>query len=259
MPAPHTGRLTIFPSAAVTDTRLGAAAFRVLAALGSYGDKHGWCFPALKTLAADLGVSKQAISKSIKQLVTFGYVVIKEQYRADGSRSVNYYRVVLDFERADTSPRQSDVDTPTPDVDTRQPSYVDTRQRNGVDTHQRNGVDALTSHKNDPMGKTHGKVVSASPRVTLATYQPGQNMYAWVAEKYPGVQLTERVLEKWRDHHTSRGTVIKNLDASLRTWLAGERPAPGGNIVNLIGKDRDRFTAAENVIARLERRTHGPA
>lgn len=162
--ATHTGRVSIFPSAAVTDKRLGSAAFRVLAALGRHGDKNGWCFPSQKTLADDLGITRQAVSKSIQQLVALGYVTIKEQHRADGSRSVNLYRVVLDF---DESPPQPDVDTPQLlEVDTPQPD---------VDTPQPLEVAALTSHRNSPIRTTHQDHTRQTPpaakRRTLTTQQ----------------------------------------------------------------------------------------
>lgn len=122
-------RFSILQSKAVNDTKLSNAQFRTLAALGTFGDKDGWCFPKLKTLGAMLGKSKQAVSKDIQALVEFGYVEITPQYREDGSRKNNMYRLVFDT-------RQPHVDTPsTPEVDT--PSTPE--------------VDALTPHINAPV------------------------------------------------------------------------------------------------------------
>ena len=42
----HSGRFAIVPARAIEDHRLGAAALRVLAALSTYSDKDGWCWPA---------------------------------------------------------------------------------------------------------------------------------------------------------------------------------------------------------------------
>jgi len=222
MPPPHTGRMSAIPSAAVTDKRLGSAAFRVLAALGRHGDKNGWCYPSLKLLAEDLSVTRQAISKSIQQLVVLGYVVSKEQHRTDGSRSVNLYRVILDYDESGPNTCQRQVDTPQCDVDTPQPLEVDTPQRSYVDTPQPLEVDAVTTHKNDPIRTTHVKVVSAVPRVTTATYHPDEAIQDLIATERPDLDY-ERTLSLWRDYHLERGTAIKDFDASFRRWFRGER------------------------------------
>lgn len=214
------GRLTFFPAAAVTDTRLGSAAFRVLAALGRHGDKDGWCYPSLKTLADDLGISKQAISKSIQQLVALGYVIVRQQHRADGSRTVNQYRLVLDYGEPTHQP---DVDRGQPDVDTRQPLEVDTHQPNGVDTHQPLEVDAVNvplerPKKNDPSGR-----VRALPRPTLETYTPDDALLATLGAERPDLDLAA-VIDNWRDYHREHGTTIKDFNASLRRWVRNEKP-----------------------------------
>ena len=45
-------RLSIIPAVAVFDTRVGAAAFRVLAAFGVNADENGACWPSLNKLGA---------------------------------------------------------------------------------------------------------------------------------------------------------------------------------------------------------------
>ena len=62
----HSGRFAIIPSRALDDQRIGNAAFKVLAALGSYANRDGWCWPSYGTLAQRFGVSPQAIAKQLK-------------------------------------------------------------------------------------------------------------------------------------------------------------------------------------------------
>lgn len=127
-------RFSILQSRAVEDKRISNSQFRTLAALGVYGNKDGWCFPKLATLAQTLGKSRQAVSKDIQSLVEFGYVEVKPQFRDDGSRQNNLYRILFD--------------TPQSSIDTPQLNQVDTPSTPEIDTPQPNAVDALTPHYN---------------------------------------------------------------------------------------------------------------
>ena len=59
-------RFSILQARAVEDKRISNSQFRTLAALGLYGDKDGWCFPKLKTLATILGKSRQAVNRDLQ-------------------------------------------------------------------------------------------------------------------------------------------------------------------------------------------------
>ena len=67
-------RYSIIPAAAVTDWRLPDNAVRVLALVGSYTDRNGWCSVKQDTLAAKLGVSRPLVSKCLKALAECGYI-----------------------------------------------------------------------------------------------------------------------------------------------------------------------------------------
>ena len=92
----HSGSLSIIPARAVEDERLGNAAFRVLAMLGTYADPDGWCWPSYGTLAQRMGISRQAVAKQLKELQRLGYIEIVPSYRPNGSLSSNRYRVIHD-------------------------------------------------------------------------------------------------------------------------------------------------------------------
>jgi hypothetical protein len=89
-------RFSIIQARAVRDTRITPRQFRTLAALGVYGDEDGWCFPKLSTLSEMLGVSNPTVSKDISELVELGYIEKHPQYRADGGRANNRYRLIFD-------------------------------------------------------------------------------------------------------------------------------------------------------------------
>ena len=86
----------IMPIAATIDNRLAKhqAAFRVLARICTYTDNVGVTFVSQERLAADLGVSRQAINKQIKLLHDYGYLVYaRKRYKGQTTNSI---KVVFD-------------------------------------------------------------------------------------------------------------------------------------------------------------------
>lgn len=76
---------------------------RVLMALCSHTDKHGWAWPSRKTLADRMSVdgatvSVNRVSQCISDLKEWGYIEVVSQSRdADGSQTSNRYRVLFDI------------------------------------------------------------------------------------------------------------------------------------------------------------------
>jgi len=107
-------RFSIAPAAAVSDKEMPDSVFRTLACLGVFGDKNGWCWPALETIAKMRGVSKPRISQDIKILVKMGYVQKEAQFR-NNEQQTNRYRIL--FDRNDPDGLTPEVNPPlTPEV-----------------------------------------------------------------------------------------------------------------------------------------------
>lgn len=102
-------RYSIFAARAVFDVEnVTATELRVLAALGTYANDEGWCYPNQTTLAERLKLTRQTISGAIKKLVEKGYVET-EVRTAKGRGKVGYnYRVVLDLKRGNALPKADD-------------------------------------------------------------------------------------------------------------------------------------------------------
>ncbi len=82
--AQPSARLSIVPSAAVFDARIGSADLRVLCAIAAYADRSGKCWPATTTLASELGVSDRRVRSCLRNLERCGY--LKTEHRP-GQRS----------------------------------------------------------------------------------------------------------------------------------------------------------------------------
>ena len=81
------------PASALDDDRLQPAAFKVLCALSTYGDRDGWCWPSMGKVARRLGTTRQAVHRQVGVLADAGYVQITPRKRGDGSTSSHFYRL----------------------------------------------------------------------------------------------------------------------------------------------------------------------
>ncbi len=90
-------RFSIFQATALSDTRLTPRDITVLAALGTYADKKGLCSPAVSSIAATLGVSRQAVQRSLRTLCDCRYIAKKRRISKNGGDTSNIYKISLDY------------------------------------------------------------------------------------------------------------------------------------------------------------------
>ncbi len=62
--------------------------------LERHSAKKGNCFHSMNTIAYNLGVSRQTITLAIKDLVANGYIESQNQYRKNGGKSSNIYKIL---------------------------------------------------------------------------------------------------------------------------------------------------------------------
>lgn len=93
------GHFSRVPAAAVFDPRLTDREFRILAALGTYADRLGSCFPSIRTIAVRFGVSRQAIQNALRKPKAIGYLEVIGRARVSGSQQPNLY--VLNYPSLD--------------------------------------------------------------------------------------------------------------------------------------------------------------
>lgn len=92
-------RYSILPARAVFDARLNHTELRVLAALGTYSDREGWCYPSQKELTEKLGIARSTLCAAIKRLSSsdIGYVDVRPRTSAGRGKVGNEYRVKMDL------------------------------------------------------------------------------------------------------------------------------------------------------------------
>jgi hypothetical protein len=87
-------RLSIMAGRAATDRDLKLVHFRVLAHLGRFNHKKGWCRLSQDGLAEMFGVARETVNRAVKQLVEWRY--LEKQTQEEAGESFCLYRVVLD-------------------------------------------------------------------------------------------------------------------------------------------------------------------
>lgn len=90
------GRFAVIPIRVLDDERLNITHLRVLMALSSHSDKHGWSYPGSRKLAEMVRLTPGRVRTCIGELRTFGLLEVSARYRDDGSQTTNFYRVVMD-------------------------------------------------------------------------------------------------------------------------------------------------------------------
>lgn len=56
------------------------------------------CFPSVRTIASDCGVSERTIQRTMKVLIKEGFVIKEERYRDNGGQSSNLYKLKIGFQ-----------------------------------------------------------------------------------------------------------------------------------------------------------------
>ena len=75
------------------DEELSHRAKSVLIYLSDRADGHGKCWPGVKTIAADLNLSRSTVKRSLADLERAGYIEKMARHRENGSNTSNLYTV----------------------------------------------------------------------------------------------------------------------------------------------------------------------
>lgn len=124
---PDQRKLAVVPIRAATDNNLTDGCVRVLIVLCSYCNRAGITWVSQARLAADMGVTRQAITNQIAQLRKNGYVeIVKKSWR--GERA-NTLRVIFDS----TIDTETAIAVTSPIEDTRPPVFKEQQMQEEID------------------------------------------------------------------------------------------------------------------------------
>ena len=77
------------------DTELPHRCKAVYIYLRDRANASGSCWPGIKTIASDLGLSRSTVKRAINELERKGFLLKNPRYRANGSHTSNLYTVTL--------------------------------------------------------------------------------------------------------------------------------------------------------------------
>ncbi|AWU96215.1 helix-turn-helix domain-containing protein [Azospirillum ramasamyi] len=226
---------------------LDADGLAVLAALSTYADDMGVCWPSQATLAGKLKRSRPTVNRILGRLEALGLVTIEHRRSASGGRLSCRYRLALTVTddagqgaRVD-SPADSAMDSPCPAA-----SHEQLEPEQNPDTlHRRAGRPRVAGQE-----PAHARsVAKPAPKPTAEPvdqdWTPSATDRQWAASRFPAVDLdrhAERFVQQCRAH----GYRYRDVAAAWRSWLLqdmtrmAQQPAEAtGNPANRANRKAD--------------------
>ena len=75
------------------DPDISHRAMTVYMYLKDRSDAQGKCWPGIRTIAADLKLSRSTVKRALNELTAKGYLAKEERHRSNGSSTSNLYTV----------------------------------------------------------------------------------------------------------------------------------------------------------------------
>ncbi|WP_029010102.1 helix-turn-helix domain-containing protein [Azospirillum halopraeferens] len=195
---------------------LDADGLAVLAALATYADETGTCWPSQSTLAAKLKRSRPTVNRIRQRLHDLGLVDIERRHGRDGASLSCLYRLhfLPGTAMSRAAPTVFDVNGEPgrggPDRDD-SPPHTPRPQASQQQVHSEQTPDS-------PAG------AGSSPNEVPADWQPAADDLEWAAARFGHVDLARHVegfLLRCRAH----GYRYRDVGAAWRAWLAQDAAA----------------------------------
>ncbi|PWC87274.1 hypothetical protein TSH100_10830 [Azospirillum sp. TSH100] len=234
---------------------LDADGLAVLAALSTYADEAGVCWPSQATLAEKLKRSRPTVNRILGRLEALGLVGIEHRRSANGGRLSCRYRLVLlaDDRVADRAGEGAGMDNPADsamDSPCSAASHEQPESEQIPDTLHRRAHDGIADQ-----GSANRKIVGAAEQVPQ-DWLPAPADRHWAAGRFPAVDVdahAERFVQQCRAH----GYRYRDPAAAWRSWLlqdAGRMaPQPAAAVREAKSRAGRRSTSSEATMAAEQR------
>lgn len=217
---------------------LDADGFAVLAALATFADEHGLCWPSQSTLAAKLKRSRPTINRILQTLDRIGLVSIEHRRGRDGAQLSCLYRLRLVRNGGMDATQAAPTTVPAPDRDdsqTNAPCPTATQEH----LHSEQTPDPHTLSGREPVG------------AVLRDWMPSADDLAWARSRFGTIDLAQHV-ETFTLRCRAHGYRYRDIGAAWRAWLmqdaaAGKAPSAIANVHRTTpsATNRPRDNAAE--------------
>ncbi|OYD83711.1 helix-turn-helix domain-containing protein [Azospirillum brasilense] len=189
---------------------LDADGFAILAALATFADENGVCWPSQSTLAAKLKRSRPTINRILQRLGDIGLVSIEHRRGRDGSRLSCLYRLrIAQNEAAAAQPEMR----PVPDGDRDDsPANAPCPTPSQKQLHSEQIPDSHASGGRRPL------------RDVPADWMPTPDDLAWARNHFSSVDLGRHV-EGFVLRCQAHGYRYRDISAAWRAWLTQDAAA----------------------------------
>jgi hypothetical protein len=221
---------------------------RVFIAICYYTDEEGEAYPAHKKISEKTGLDRRTVRKSIDLLKREGLLEQQHQYRDNDGKSSNLYTVIGLKDGA----RQRH------EVSARQRQEDGAQQRHGDGAQQRHGGGAQQRHGEGAQQRHVGEDISLEQKETEQRAGERARLRDDWKPDADGIQLALSfgydpiwLLEKFKDHHLSKGTRNVDWQAAWRMWCRreaehdGNTPEPASEPATAVGQEQ-KITYREN-------------
>ncbi|WP_455173234.1 helix-turn-helix domain-containing protein [Azospirillum largimobile] len=203
---------------------LDADGFAVLAALATFADEDGLCWPSQSTLAAKLKRSRPTINRIIQGLSDIGLVGVEHRRGRDGARLSCLYR--LRFTPAD------------PVIDSAEDSDRDSVSARPVRTTDRDDSDMHIPCPPASQEQVHSKQIPDShasggrspAQAVPEDWMPTADDLAWAKARHAEIDLGRHV-EGFILRCRAHGYRYRDVSSAWRAWLAQDAAAGKAPVV----------------------------
>ncbi len=223
---PDTGRWGRIPAWWLDHPDLEADGLAVLAALATFADEHGVCWPSQSTLAAKLKRSRPTINRILQRLDDMGLVSIEHRRGRDGARLSCRYRLRVAQNCATQNPApqnpriqddppaaQSPAEFPVPAVDRPDsPTNGPCSSASQEQLQPEQNPDSPASRRRAP-----------AQEVPVG-WLPDAGTMVWAKARFGDVDL-ERHVEGFVLRCQAHGYHYRDIGAAWRTWLVEDATA----------------------------------
>jgi hypothetical protein len=184
---------------------LDADGFAVLAALATFADEHGVCWPSQSTLAAKLKRSRPTINRILQGLADLGLLSIEHRHGRDGARLSCRYRLGFTRDPGATAPVEPRLnrDDSRPDAPCPTASQKHVQPEQNPDSHT--GCERTERGYRD---------MCAVPQ----DWTPGTDDLAWAGIHHGDVDLVRHV-QGFVLRCQAHGYRYRDIGAAWRAWL----------------------------------------
>lgn len=215
---------------------LDADGFAVLAALSTYADEAGVCWPSQATLAAKLKRSRPTVNRILSRLEAVGLVTIEHRSSATGGRLTCRYRLRLTPDGGVPAVDNPDSSAHIPCPPASQEQLQPEQTPDSLQGRERDGQSAAgqSAAERSADGETTRKRTHPATEVP-ADWQPDAADRAWTAERFPGQPIDlDAHAELFVRRCQAHGYRYRDISAAWRAWLlqdvqAGRAPVQTGH------------------------------